>query len=271
MITATHLLRDAARTLPVVEAEYLLEAILQIPRHLLFLDEGPLPASLVARYRAAVRKAAGGTPVQYLVRSAPFLDLDIYVDRRVLIPRPETEELVLRAVSRIQHPRLIVDYGTGSGCIATALARMFPHGRVVAVDSSRTALQVCRRNVSHYGLQKRVRLVQAESLSAPSLRRVAGRVDLLISNPPYIPSERIPKLSRSVRNYEPLCALDGGPEGTKILTMILELGPGLLSRRGLLALEIDSSHHEFIKRQVPQAVVERDFTGCARYAFIPPP
>lgn len=268
MNTSASLLRDASRVIPEPAAEYLLTALLRAPRHLIYLGNDPLPSSQVARFRTLVRKAATGVPVQYVVRSAPFLDLDLYVDRRVLIPRPETEELVLRASSRVRSPRLVVDYGTGSGCIAIALARLFPRSRVIAVDSSRPALRVCQRNVRRYGLDGRISLVRAESLSALRFRRLAGRVDLLISNPPYVPAERIPKLSPSVRDHEPLSGLDGGRKGTKILAMLLELGPGLLSSGGLLAVEVDSTHLSFVARHAPQAEIEQDFCRRTRYVFL---
>jgi len=265
--TPAHLIRDAARLIPVPEAEFLLTALLHRPRHRLYLDRGPVPARKAARFQSLVSRAAAGAPAQYLVRSAPFLDLDLYVDPRVVIPRPETEELVLRAARRARAPRLVLDYGTGSGCIAIALARMFPRARVLAVDRSLPALQVCRRNTKRYRLSHRIALVRADTLGAPRLRRLAGRADLLISNPPYVPAERIPKLPVRVRDHEPMVGLDGGRKGTKILAMLLDLGPGFLSPRGLLALEIDLTHARFVRARLPQAGIERDLNGKVRYAF----
>uniref|UniRef100_A0A7C4CBH5 peptide chain release factor N(5)-glutamine methyltransferase n=1 Tax=candidate division WOR-3 bacterium TaxID=2052148 RepID=A0A7C4CBH5_UNCW3 len=268
MIASASLLREATQAIPLAEAEFLLATLLRVPRHLLYLDTGPVPAHHTARFRTLVRQAAAGVPVQYLVRSAPFLNFELYVDRRVLIPRPETEELVLRAAARVRLPRLVVDYGTGSGCIAIALARLFPRSRIIAVDSSSAALRVCRRNANSHGFGSRLKLVRAESLSAPPLRRLAGRVDLLISNPPYVPAERIQRLSPSVRDFEPLSGLDGGRKGTKILAMLLKLGPSLLSRQGLLAIEVDSTHAGFVTRHAPCAEIERDLSGRTRYAFL---
>jgi release factor glutamine methyltransferase len=228
------------------------------------------------RFRRLVARAAAGQPVQYLVGSAPFLDFEVHVDRRVLIPRPETEELVVRALSRIRSGRelqagsrrlLAVDYGTGSGCIAIALARALPDASVTAVDASKAALAVAARNVARYGLAKRIRLAQAGSPEDRALSRLRGRLDLIISNPPYVPTPRLARLQRTVRR-EPRLALDGGPKGANIVAMLLTQGLGLLRPGGLLAVEIDATHEAVVRKLAPDAEIERDLAGRIRYAFL---
>lgn len=242
--------------------------LLALPRHELRGDTLVSPRALVRLGRMVARVRAGEPP-QHVTGSAPFLDFDLHVTRRVLVPRPETEELVGRAIARLRTPpRLILDYGTGSGCIAIALARRYPDARVIAADSSAPALSVARRNAARLGVGAQVRFVRCFTLAASALARRRGRLDLLISNPPYIPTARLTRLDRRVRGFEPRTALDGGPKGTKIVAMLLEEGPRLLRPDGLLAVEVDSTHHRFIRGIAPAAEIERDLAGRTRYAFL---
>ena len=170
----------------------------------------------------------------------------------------------LQAVSR---RLLAVDYGTGSGCIAIALARALPEAGVLAVDASKAALAVAERNVARYGLARRIRLARARGIEDRVLSRLRGRLDLLISNPPYVPTPRLARLDRAVRR-EPRLALDGGPKGANIVAMLLTRGPGLLKPGGLLAVEIDATHEAVVRRLAPDADIERDLSGRVRYAFL---
>jgi release factor glutamine methyltransferase len=282
------LVRAAARRIPQTDAEYLLESLLGRKRHEFYLGID-VPKRIAARFDRQVAKAQRGCPVQYLAGSAPFLDFEVRVDRRVLIPRPETEELVLRSLSRRSLPPslhpcippslhpcippslspLVLDFGTGSGCIAIAVARLLPRASVIAVDASRAALNVARENVRRLGVARRIRFVQARSLADRQLAQLRGKLDLLISNPPYVPTRRLARLPVSVRDHEPRLALDGGTNGTKIVAMLLEHGPTFLRPDGLMALEIDWSQGRFVRRLARSADIERDLAGRTRYAFIP--
>jgi release factor glutamine methyltransferase len=273
------LVRAAARRIPQTDAEYLLESLLGRKRHEFYLGID-VPKRIAARFARQVAEAQRGSPVQYLAGSTPFLDFEVRVDRRVLIPRPETEELVLRSLSRRSlppslHPSippslspLVLDFGTGSGCIAIAVARLLPRASVIAVDASRAALNVARENVRRLGVARRIRFVQARSLADRQLAQLRGRLDLLISNPPYVPTRRLARLPVSVRDHEPRLALDGGTNGTKIVAMLLEHGPTFLRPDGLMALEIDWSHSRFVRRLARSADIERDLAGRTRYAFL---
>lgn len=268
-VDSRELVRRAAAAIGRAEAEYLLCHLLKARRHEMY-EGRPVSPAQARRFKQMVARARRHEPVQYITRSAPFLDLDLYVDHRVLIPRPETEELVSRTLERVgSRQRLaVVDYGTGSGCIAIALARALPHARVIAVEASAAALAVARMNVRRCHLAGRVKLVRADRLDAPQLRRLQGKVDLLIANPPYIPTARIPKLSPTVSEFEPMLALDGGPKGVSIVAMLLAQGPGMLRTGGLLAMEIDWSNAAFVRRHSPQAEIERDLAGRNRYVFL---
>jgi release factor glutamine methyltransferase len=269
------LLREAAGLVPKTDAEFLLTYLLGVPRHELYI-ETTIPARTAARFLRLAACVRAGEPVQYLVCSAPFLDFDAYVDRRVLIPRPETEELVTRTLSRLKskgrspqpEARMrALDFGTGSGCIAIALARAVPEMTILAVDASKAALAVAARNVSKHGLGRRIRLALAKNTFTPALARLRGRLDLLITNPPYVPTGRLARLAKNVRR-EPRLALDGGPKGANIVAMLLEHGPGLLKPGGLLAMEIDSTQEAIVRALAPLAEVERDLAGRIRYVFL---
>ncbi|MGB9741603.1 MAG: peptide chain release factor N(5)-glutamine methyltransferase [candidate division WOR-3 bacterium] len=253
--------------LPRAEVEYLAMGLLGMSRSEIYLSQREINSQTISRFYQLIKRARTGEPVQYLVNCARFLELELFVDPRVFIPRPETEELVLRAQTHIKSPALIIDYGTGSGCIALALARRFPGARVLAIDISTAALAVARINIRRYRLDDQIRLIRAGSLNSPYLKRLKSRVDLFISNPPYIPQERLPRIEKRVRNYEPLSALNGGAGGTEVIEMIIHQAPALLKPGGLLAMEIDATHGDFIINRLAGARIEPDIYGKTRYAF----
>ena len=264
---AAQLVRAAARTIPLEDAEFLMMEILGVKRHEVYLRRS-LSQADEARFRMLEAEARRGGPVQYLVNSAPFLDFTLHVDHRVLIPRPETEELVTRAASKATDPELIIDYGTGSGCIAIALAKEFDSARIIAVDVSPSALAVARVNIERFGFADRIDLHLASSLADPPFAGLESKVGLLISNPPYVPTGQLARLDSKVRDHEPEVSLDGGPQGINILRMLLAQGPRLIARGGLLASEIDATQAKLLKALVPDALIENDFAGKPRYVFL---
>jgi release factor glutamine methyltransferase len=229
---------------PRLSAELLLAHALAVPRIKLYTDyeRVPNPEQLSA-YRQLVRRAAEEEPVAYLTGRAHFFNLEFQVTRDVLIPRPDTETLVENVIQLIRHqpgleaPR-ILDLCTGSGCIAAALAHNVKDAVVVATDISPAAVAVARENVQHLHLADRVTIEQGD-LFAP-LDRLADRqpFHLLVVNPPYIPTGQIPELDRSVREYEPLTALDGGLDGLAIHRRIFAESPARLLPGSHIFLEI---------------------------------
>ncbi len=268
MTTPAGLVKTAADTIPRREAEILLMHLLRVSRHELYLSTTRVSPATAQTFSCLAAEVKQGRPVQYVTNSAPFLDLSLYVDERVLIPRPETEQLVARAAEKMTDPELIIDYGTGSGCIAITLAREFNKARVVAVDTSSEALAVARLNCRELGVADRVELRQASDLDDPVFTPLRGKVDLLISNPPYVPDSRIPFLDPRVRDHEPKTSLDGGRNGTRILTMLLDKGRELLAPGGLLALEIDETQADLLRERAESAVIEKDLAGKPRYLFV---
>ena len=178
-------------------------------------------------------------PVQYIVGKAWFYGRPFYVDRRVLIPRPETELLVDVALGlrpRLREPveaPLFADVGTGSGILAITLALELMGARVVATDVSREALQVASLNRTHYGVEEEVQFVCCDGLSG-----LQGAFDAIVSNPPYVRSADIANLQREVRDHEPHFALDGGEDGLDVVRRLVELSESRLAPGGSLLAEV---------------------------------
>jgi release factor glutamine methyltransferase len=242
---------------PRLSAELLLAHVLQAPRLRLYTDyDRPLAESDLATYRELVRRAAEHEPIAYLTGRAHFFNLELEVTRDVLIPRPDTETLVENVLQLARHqpgfeaPR-VLDLCTGSGCIAAAIAHHLRTATVIATDICPAAAEVARRNVERLGLAERV-VVEVGDLFEP-----VGRVDsqpfhLIVSNPPYIPTQQIESLDRNVREYEPVQALDGGPDGLDVHRRILEGAPPRLYAGGRVFLEIAYDQGDSAKQVAQQ-------------------
>jgi release factor glutamine methyltransferase len=188
-----------------------------------------------------LKRRADGEPLQYILQEQEFFGRPFRVSPAVLIPRPETEilaETVLREADRIwgERPLSVCDVGTGSGALAVTLAAERPLWTLWATDISSAALEVAKDNAMRNGVEERVRFFRGEWL-AP-LRQGGVRVDVVVSNPPYIPSNDIPSLEQQVRDFEPRIALDGGEDGLDPYRRILAQIPDVLRVPGLVAFEV---------------------------------
>ena len=250
-----------------LQAELLLSHTLETTRSALLarLNEA-IGADVAAHFAANVARRAQHEPLAYIIGHREFYGLEFLVDRRVLIPRHETElvvQLALERARRIADP-LIADVGTGSGAIALSLARHLTDARILASDISREALAVAQINASRLHLD-RVQLLQGDLLT-----HLDQPFDLLIANLPYIPSVRYRQLPREIRDFEPRVALDGGFDGLAIMRRIItQLKP--LVRRGSIALfeiseEQGRSAMELLQRELPFASCQthRDLEGLDR-------
>lgn len=224
-------------------------------------------------YSSLVQRRAAHEPVAYLTGERCFYDVALYVDRRVLIPRPETEHLVEEALtwarSRGKRAFRIADVGTGSGVLAIVLAQHLPHAQVWAVDVSREALGVAARNVRRYALQARVNLVCGDLLSC-----LRGPFDLIVANMPYIASDALSCLPPDVVEFEPRVALDGGEDGLALIRRLLAQCPDRLATPGLILLEIGDGQGQaartLVRKHLPHAetTVRRDYAGLERVVRI---
>ncbi|HEX7705480.1 MAG TPA: peptide chain release factor N(5)-glutamine methyltransferase [Thermoanaerobaculia bacterium] len=190
---------------------------------------------------ALLRRRYEGEPIQYIRGATEFYSREFVVDDRVLIPRPETELVVEAALERAPNGGLVVDVGTGSGCIAISIERERPDLRVVALDRSLDALAVA--TVNRRRLNARVRFAAADLLSC-----LRERVDVIVSNPPYVPLDEYETLAVEVRIHEPRMALTPGPRGTELIDRMLEQALTLLAPAGCMIIEVGYGQEEAIRK-----------------------
>ena len=223
------------------EAVWLLESGLgRTPLELCL--NGQMPVTLDDRERVLglLSRRANREPLQYILGTQEFCGLEFLVEPAVLIPRPETELLVgeiVRCAHCLSGP-IIADIGTGSGCIAVALAKALPTARLFATDCSGSALRVGLRNAERHGVQDRVRFLQGDLLEPLGRVGLEGQVSVLVSNPPYIPDGQLELLQPEVGNYEPRTALSGGPDGLAMYRRLLQDAAVFVKPGGLLVMEV---------------------------------
>jgi release factor glutamine methyltransferase len=233
------------------------------------LDKQPAPPGQIDAFRVAVSRRCAGEPMAYAVESASFRMLELAVDARVLIPRPETEglvDVVLKWVSAEQRSGAVADIGVGSGCIALSLALEGSFERVVGTDIVPGALEVAAANLQRVRPSTYVEFRLGEFYSP-----LAGEIfDALVSNPPYVTAEEFEGLEPGVRCYEPREALVSGKFGMEHIGRLLAEGKGYLSEGGLIALEVDSERASMALELAREAGwcnarLERDIFGRPRF------
>jgi len=246
-----HLLREAHVPSDTLAAELLLLHVLRRGRTWLYAHpEELLDAQSIDSYFSLLQRRAAGEPTQHLTGHQEFWGLDFKVTPEVLIPRPETEHLIEVALDRLgvrdlragRPPKLtgenlsVVDIGTGSGCIAIALAKELPAARIFATDVSTAALATAQRNAARLGFSNRITFLETDLLAAYS--DDSQIFDLVISNPPYIARRQARSLPREVRDHEPESALFGGEEGYELYGRLIPEAARHLKSDGLLVLEL---------------------------------
>lgn len=228
------------------------------------------------KIRPLVRRRGRREPLQHILGSMEFAGVRLKVDRRALIPRPETELLVeLVLARRPQAPARVLDLGTGTGAIALALARAWPEATVVAVDLSEEALALAGENAAGTGLEGRVSLVRSDWFAELP---AGGRFDVIVANPPYLSEEETAAAPAEVREFEPAAALTAAEGGLAALRSIVRAAPAFLAPGGLLALETGPGHHAALKAAAAEAGLvgaesAQDLAGRDRFIFAnsPPP
>lgn len=265
-------LRAAGRTEAQALAEWTVATVLGIGRAALGAGLAPSPS---AAHLAEMERIAGrlraGEPLAYAIGWTEFLGRRFTVDRRVLIPRPETEELadlVLRTVLPRPAGLDVWDVGTGSGVLAITFAVERPRVRVTATDLTAAAIEVARSNAEHHGVAERIRWRVAD-LMGPADDGVA---DVIVSNPPYVAAGEMTTLERQVREFEPRIALDGGPDGLAVIRRLIPAAARALRPNGWLCLEIGETQAPYVRTLLNEAGfheirILRDLAGRDRFAL----
>ena len=256
---------------PRLQIELLLAHVLQMPRMKLYLNfERLLSETEVETLRGFVKRRADREPLQHIVGSASFCGFDIAVNRDVLIPRPETELLAEKAVTFLagiaSSASSVLDFGTGSGCLAVVVARKCPTVVIHALDVSAAAIEVARRNADRHDAGRRIQFHLGDGFAAlpPGLR-----FDLIISNPPYVPSTEIATLQPEVRDFDPVLALDGGADGLEFYRRLAREAPDFLQPEGRMMLELGDEQAAAVTAMFEPAgwkveAVEKDYSGRER-------
>ena len=224
-----------------------------LARHLLDWDRAaviirarePEPDGFPEAFARLVARRAAREPVALIVGRREFWGLDFEITPAVLIPRPETELIVEEAIAFARRSRVatVIDVGTGSGCLAVAIAHELPAVRVIATDTSAAALAVARRNAERNGVARRIEFREADLLDG-----IGEAADLMVSNPPYVPGAQAAELQPEVVRYEPHLALFGGPGGLEIVARLLAHAPARLAAGGQLVVEFGFGQHGEVAR-----------------------
>ena len=232
---AAKILKDNNITTYELDAELMLADVMGVQREF-FISNDKLNISdkFINKFNLAVQRRIKREPIAYITGKKEFWSTDFLVNDSTLIPRPETEILIYKVINYFKNKKIsILDIGTGSGCILLSILKELSTSRGVGIDISSKAIQVAKLN------SKRLNLFSRAKFKVTNLNDLnLGKYDLIVSNPPYIPSKEIKNLSKDIINYEPLDALDGGIDGLDLIKKVIYKSKHLLKSNGLLALEI---------------------------------
>lgn len=235
------------------EAVWLIESVLSLPGVRQVVDRDRLlSADEVAEVQTLVARRAAREPLQYILGTQEFCGIEFAVTPAVLIPRPETELLVEQIVQRIptEQQATVVDVCTGSGCIAVSVARLNSHARILATDISNASLEVAWENARRHAVGDRITWLEGDMLGPLAEGELTGRVDLIVSNPPYIAERDWAGLQPEVRCFEPKMALLAGLRGTEFHERLLKDARRYLAVRGALLMEIGADQGQVVRQLV---------------------
>ncbi len=261
-----------AREEAALDAEVIARHVLDCDRAtLLIRARDPLPSAFDRLFEDLVQRRLAREPIAYITGHKEFWGLEFEVTPAVLIPRPETELIIEEALATMparDTVHQIIDVGTGSGCLATALAIEFASAQVVATDSSAAALEVAERNCSRHNVSNRVNLIHTNLLDG-----ISESADLIVSNPPYVPDADAPHLQPEVVRYEPSSALFAGDGGLQVIRALLAAAPDRLAESGRLIVEFGLGQEPDLHDAARQAGwtvdrIRRDLQGIPRVAVL---
>lgn len=255
---STNRLKDHRIENPRLNAELLLARSLNLSREGLYRNlHGQLKEKERETLEKMIQRRISGVPLQYILEKQEFWSIDLKVDPRVLIPRPETEVLVEQSLLILSENSLwgvpsILEIGTGSGAIAIALAKEVKNIFLIATDISRDALVLAKENAISAGIQDQIKFVNGDLFGPLHPSKERKPFDLILSNPPYIIRHEIGSLAKEVRDYEPTIALDGGEDGLEFYRHLISQAPFYLREGGWLLLEIGQDQREMVSKLIEE-------------------
>tara|TARA_B100000029_G_scaffold280089_1_gene274249 strand:+ start:252 stop:1100 length:849 start_codon:yes stop_codon:yes gene_type:complete len=233
-----------------LDAEIILANLMGVKREFITINNDlKISKEVIEKYNDAIKRRINREPVAYIIGKKEFWSENFLINASTLIPRPETELLLYKLVNFFKNKKInILDIGTGSGCILLSILKQLNFSRGIGIDISRNAIKLAQKNSINLNLSNRskFKVINLEEFNV-------DRYDLIVSNPPYIPSKDIKNLSKDIVNHEPLIALDGGIDGLDLIKKVIYKSNCLLKRQGLLALEIGYNQYnkvsEILRRQ----------------------
>ncbi len=240
------ILKDNGNENPYFEAHLIFRHILKLsPTDLVLSRNKEISEKSIEVINGYVKRRINHEPLQYILNSQEFMGIDFYVDENVLVPRQDTETLVEHILEHFKGGAInAIDIGTGSGCIAISIAKFNQKAFFNAIDISKKALEVAKKNALDNGVSDRVNFVEVDIFTYEPY----GKYDLIVSNPPYIKSSDIDGLQKEVNAFEPRSALDGGTTGLSYYERIVKISPKLLNINGMLAFEVGFDQAEDVKK-----------------------
>lgn len=275
LVQGINFLKSSGNEAPAFEAGVILCHVLKCQKIFLYThDDYRLNEKEHREYIEAVKKRAGGMPLQYITGHQEFMSLNFKVTSDVLIPRQDTEvvvESVLEYTKNIKENTIdILDIGTGSGCIAVSLAYYIKNSRVAAIDISQKALDIAKYNSEKNNVIDKIDFICGDIFTGLKnlLRNDKKKFDIIVSNPPYIPSDEIASLEKQVKDFEPLKALNGGNDGLDFYKFIIEDAAYFLKKQGILALEVGINQARdvlnMMKEKYFNIKIVKDLSGIER-------
>tara|TARA_Y100000590_G_scaffold126538_1_gene144721 strand:+ start:10551 stop:11399 length:849 start_codon:yes stop_codon:yes gene_type:complete len=218
-----------------LDSEIILSNLMGVTREFLITNNNlDISKNIIKKYNFSIKRRINREPVAYIIGKKEFWSENFSVNYETLIPRPETELLIYRVINLFKYRKInILDIGTGSGCILLSILKELNLSRGIGIDISTKSVQTAKKNSKNLNLSNRAKFKVFDFKEFN-----IGKYDLIVSNPPYIPSKDIKNLSKDIINYEPLVALDGGVDGLDLIKKVIYKSKGLLKQNGLLALEI---------------------------------
>ncbi len=229
---------------PEYESMVLLQEVSDKSREEILINNESINRKIFDNFEKIINKRINGYPIQYIIEKTNFLGIEINVNHNTFIPRPETEYMTHLAINDfdlIQNPN-ILEIGTGSGVIAISLALNLPASQIIATDISLEALYICKKNILYHNLEEKIFPVCTDTIESIRLNSI---FDMIISNPPYIAKDEFGNLSELVKK-EPMIALDGGINGTKLINQILKISSVILKRDGILYIELSKNNIKYL-------------------------
>ena len=224
-----------------LDAQILLSDIMGVKReYLITNDQMIVSKKIIDKYNSAIERRIKREPIAYIIGKKEFWSKDFIVNKSTLVPRPETELLIYKIINFYKKKKVnILDIGTGSGCILITLLKELVKARGLGIDISSKAIKTAKINASNFDLNNRV-----EFKVFDINKFIIGKYDLIVSNPPYIPSKDIKNLSKDIINFEPRNALDGGYDGLDLIKKVIYKSNGLIKKKGVLAIEIGNKQYQ---------------------------